>query len=76
MDDACYGGKGAHYEHVIGQTLKRFNIGKQAKREFDFLGRHVTQYSDFRIEVDMDKYISALEKSLSQLSDVTNLTHH
>ena len=44
VDDACYGGKGPHYEHVIGQTLKRFNIGKQAEKEFDFLGRHVTQY--------------------------------
>ena len=63
VDDACYGGKRPHYEHVIGQTLKRFNIGKQAEKEFDFLGRHVTQYSDFRIEVDMDKYIRALEKS-------------
>ena len=55
VDDACYGGSGAHYEHVVEQTLKRFNIGKKEESEFDFLGRNVIQYSDYRIEVDMDK---------------------
>ena len=76
VDDAGYGGKGTHYEHVMAQTLKRFNIGKQSEKEFDFLGRRVTQSKDFRIEADMDKYIRALEKSLSQLPDVINLTRH
>ena len=62
VDDACYGGSGPHYEHVVNQTHKQFNIGKKFETEFDFLGRHVKQYSDFRIEVDMDKYIRSLEK--------------
>jgi len=62
VDDACYGGRGTHFEHVMEQTYKRFNIGKKFTKEFDFLGRHVKQYNDFRIEVDMDKYIRSLEK--------------
>ena len=37
-------------------------MGKIQEQEFDFLGRHVTQRPDYTIEVDMDKYIRALEK--------------
>ena len=62
VDDACYGGSGPHYAHVVVQTLKQFNVGKKFDSEFDFLGRHVIQYSDYRIEIDMDKYIRTLEK--------------
>ena len=29
VDDACYGGSGPHYEHVVEQTLKSFNVGKK-----------------------------------------------
>ena len=58
---------------VLSKRFKKFNVGKQFENELDFLGRHVVQYSDYRIEIDMDKYLRSLEKVklvLKLLTDV------
>ena len=62
VDDACFGGGGKYYEQVMKKTLEMLTVGKVAEKEFDFLGRHVTQLLDFSIEVDMEKNIRGIER--------------
>ncbi len=45
----------------MNMTSKKFKIGKTYDGEFDVLGRHVKQFPDYNITIDMHKYIKAIE---------------
>ena len=64
VDDACYAGKGAHYEQCVKNLWNNMNLGKEGKGSegFQFLGRWVKQNPDFSIEVDQSEYVRNLER--------------
>ena len=56
------------FDKVIRETLAKFTVGKTESDEFDFLGRHVTQYKDYSIVVDVDKYLRGVERVMIPMS--------
>ena len=42
--------------------FSQFHIGKEKTKEFDFLGRRVTQKDDYSIPIDQHQYVKNLER--------------
>ena len=62
VDDAAYAGEGPIFEKAMQHLRKKFTIGKEEHDEFEFLGRHVKQHSDYSIDIDQHSYVKALER--------------
>ena len=54
----------AEQDDITSRRSKLLWISSRSEKhedEFDFLGRHVTQKKDYTIEIDMDKYLRAVD---------------